>query len=93
MVGEGVVSQDYHSAGYFADGTWATCGVPLNYFLPEGDPSYIKSQHWNDARGFKSLHPGGAQFVNGDGSVVFINEGVNGVADLPGDTRWWRKCY
>lgn len=80
MVGEGVVDQDYHSMAYFADGTWATCGVPLNFFLIGVEKTEIKSNRWNDARGFKSLHPGGAQFVMGDGSVPFVSEGIDGIA-------------
>jgi prepilin-type N-terminal cleavage/methylation domain-containing protein len=80
MVGEGVVEQDFHSMAYFADGTWGTCGVPLNFFLIEVDKTEIKSNRWNDVRGFKSLHPGGAQFVLGDGSVPFVSEGIDGLA-------------
>jgi len=78
MIGENVVSQDFHSAAYFADGDWATCGIPLNY-LPLNlavenfkDPNISKS-----VRGFKSLHPGGAQFVFADGSVHFVRENVD----------------
>jgi len=79
MVGEGVVEQDYHSAAYFSDGTWGTCGVPLNFFLIGVPMDEIKFNRWNDVRGFKSLHPGGAQFVMGDGSVHFISESIDGL--------------
>ncbi|MGD9634830.1 MAG: DUF1559 domain-containing protein [Pirellulales bacterium] len=78
MVGESVVEQDYHSAAFFADGDWAACGVPFNYFIIPPDETLIKSsEEWHKARGFKSLHPGGAQFVMGDGSVQFVNESIN----------------
>lgn len=78
MVGETVVGQDYHSAAFFADGSWATCGNPLNYFiLPEDETTIKSAPNWQAARGFKSLHPGGAQFVMADGSVQFINESIN----------------
>jgi prepilin-type N-terminal cleavage/methylation domain-containing protein len=76
MIGEGVVSQDYHSAAYFADGTWASCGIPLNHFIP--NYTYENRQsYWQDARGFKSMHPGGAQFARADGSVDFIAESIS----------------
>jgi prepilin-type N-terminal cleavage/methylation domain-containing protein/prepilin-type processing-associated H-X9-DG protein len=76
MVGEGVVSQDYHSAAFFADGSWASCGIPLNFFII-GAPIKELKDRWNETRGFKSMHPGGAQFVMADGSVQFINESID----------------
>ena len=78
MVGESVVDQDYHSAAYFADGSWASAGVPLNFFRLGTSPEDIKNVDWFDMRGFKSLHPGGAQFVMADGSVHFIQESIDG---------------
>jgi prepilin-type N-terminal cleavage/methylation domain-containing protein/prepilin-type processing-associated H-X9-DG protein len=76
MVGEGVVSQDYHSAAFFADGSWASCGIPLNFFII-GAPIDELKDRWNETRGFKSMHPGGAQFSMADGSVQFINESID----------------
>jgi prepilin-type N-terminal cleavage/methylation domain-containing protein/prepilin-type processing-associated H-X9-DG protein len=77
LVGESVVSQDFHSAAYFSDGTWATCGIPLNYLLLGAPEDEIRSTRWNEMRGFKSLHPGGAHFVMADGSVHFVGEGID----------------
>ncbi|HSG72116.1 MAG TPA: DUF1559 domain-containing protein [Planctomycetaceae bacterium] len=34
-------------------------------------------QNWTTSQGFKSRHPGGAQFVMGDGSVHFISENID----------------
>jgi prepilin-type processing-associated H-X9-DG protein len=73
MVGETVVSQDNHSAAFFADGDWAGCNIPLNYFLPEQESDSM----WYALRGFRSLHPGGAQFVFADGSVQFVQDSVD----------------
>jgi prepilin-type N-terminal cleavage/methylation domain-containing protein len=82
MVGENVVAMDYHSAAYFADGDWATCGIPINY-LPNLTPEQFKDGNISkQVRGFKSLHPSGSQFVMADGSVHFIQENI--------DTRSYR---
>ena len=74
MVGENVVSQDNHSAALFADGDWASCNVPLNFFLQ--DESQVVTL-WYEVRGFRSLHPGGAQFALADGSVHFLQENID----------------
>ena len=79
MVGECVVGQDFHSAALFADGDWASANVPLNYFLPGGAEQDIIDK-WYEVRGFRSYHPGGAQFVMADGSVHFVEEGIDGAA-------------
>jgi hypothetical protein len=75
MVGECVVAQDLHSAAFFADGDWGTCGIPLNYFVLGASDDEMAGR-WNEFRGFKSLHPSGAHFVMADGSVHFVNEQI-----------------
>jgi prepilin-type N-terminal cleavage/methylation domain-containing protein/prepilin-type processing-associated H-X9-DG protein len=77
LIGECVVSQDFHSAALFADGDWASCGIPLNYFVVGVTSETIKVDLWYDVRGFKSVHPGGAQFAMADGSVHFINDNID----------------
>jgi len=77
MVGECVVSQDFHSAAYFSDGDWGTCGIPLNVFIIDAPLDELKEQRWFETRGFKSLHPGGAHFVLVDGSVQFIRDDIS----------------
>jgi prepilin-type N-terminal cleavage/methylation domain-containing protein/prepilin-type processing-associated H-X9-DG protein len=43
-----------------------------------GQTPYIYSSHnWNSSHGFKSKHPGGAQFVFCDGSVHFLTETID----------------
>lgn len=79
LVGESVVEQDYHSAAFYSDGDFATCGIPLNYFEYGATPEDIIAEWWK-FRGFKSLHPGGVQFVLCDGSVQFIQENISTAA-------------
>jgi prepilin-type N-terminal cleavage/methylation domain-containing protein/prepilin-type processing-associated H-X9-DG protein len=76
MVGECVVGQDYQSAALFADGDWAGCNVPLNYFRPGATEDDLIN-YWYDVISFRSYHPGGAQFVMADGSVHFVQEGID----------------
>lgn len=72
MVGEDVPEQNRHSTAYYSNGDWASCHGPLNYFEdpPDGNP-------WHDKMTFRSLHPSGAHFAMGDGSVRFITETIN----------------
>ncbi len=76
MIGEAVVEQDFHSAAFFSDGDFASCNAPLNFFLVGLDVAGLKDQ-WYNTRGFKSFHPGGAQFVFADGSVHFVNDSID----------------
>lgn len=74
MIGEAVAEQDLHAAALFSDGDWASCNMQLNYFLPD---TSLVSGLWYDVRGFRSLHPGGANFAMADASVQFVNEGID----------------
>lgn len=58
---------------------YATTLIPIN--LDTCDPNAVDPCHrpctWNTDVGFKSAHPGGANFLAGDGSVRLVGEGVD----------------
>ena len=72
MVGEDVPAQNGYSVAYYAGGDWASCNMGMNYFV---DPPQLWD--WEHNMGFKSLHPGGANFCMADGSVHFLNETID----------------
>jgi prepilin-type N-terminal cleavage/methylation domain-containing protein/prepilin-type processing-associated H-X9-DG protein len=61
-------------------------------FLPGRACNHFQS--WNASMGFKSRHPGGAQFVFCDGSVHFLSETINyDMYQRLGDRRDGRPVY
>lgn len=66
----------------FATQCWATTAHPINYLnesLMENRPSWTpRNTRWDESIGFRSFHPGGAQFCMGDGSVRFVSENIDG---------------
>jgi prepilin-type N-terminal cleavage/methylation domain-containing protein/prepilin-type processing-associated H-X9-DG protein len=75
MIGEDVPEYNHHSAAYYSNGSWCSCNSPLNYGIGQ-NPDDI-AEDWSDAQGFRSKHPGGAQFCLADGSVRFISDSVS----------------
>jgi prepilin-type N-terminal cleavage/methylation domain-containing protein/prepilin-type processing-associated H-X9-DG protein len=58
---------------------YCTTLIPINYDTCNDsapDPCH-RPCTWNTDVGFKSAHPGGAQFAFGDGSVHFLNEAID----------------
>jgi prepilin-type N-terminal cleavage/methylation domain-containing protein len=54
--------------------------VPINFSTcqPDSFPDKCKTPcNWNNELGFRSLHPGGALFAMGDGSVHFITQNID----------------
>jgi len=72
MVGEDVPIHNIHSAAYFANGDYASCHGPLNYFPNPPTPTV-----WPNMISFRSRHPSGGQFCLADGSVRFIAQNIN----------------
>jgi len=78
IVGEAVPELDFHSAAFFSDGDWATCGSPLNFVPEDISPEGLKSApNWAEVRGFRSRHPGGAHMAMVDSSVQFVSESID----------------
>jgi prepilin-type processing-associated H-X9-DG protein/prepilin-type N-terminal cleavage/methylation domain-containing protein len=71
MLGEDVPEQNDWSAAFYANGDYAGCNAPLNYFFDPPQP-----QNWWNVMSFRSRHPGGANFCLADGSVRFVNETI-----------------
>ncbi len=66
--------------------TWTTCEKPYLKANPEypqcspsayGNNASISHRNWNLSWGFRSAHPGGAQFCMGDGKVTFFSENID----------------
>lgn len=76
LIGEAVVELDPHSAAYYADGDWASASQQLNYVPADTSPQWIFDNWW-EVRGFRSRHPGGVHFAMVDGSVQYLNEGID----------------
>jgi prepilin-type processing-associated H-X9-DG protein len=66
----------------FATQCWATTAHPINFMnqdLMDNRPSRTPwNPRWDESIGFRSFHPGGAQFCMGDGSVKFVSETIDG---------------
>jgi len=88
MIGESLPSQHDHLAqnqwwGFNGGNAHCSTIVPINWYSghqgPNGgcDDEFHSYQHWNVSWGFKSNHPGGAQFCLADGSVRFVQQNID----------------
>jgi len=71
MVGEDVPAHNDHSAAFYANGDYASCSAPLNYFPKPPTP-----RDWPNVMSFRSRHPRGAHFCLADGSVAFTHQTI-----------------
>jgi len=74
LIGETIPEQCIYQATYGPNFSLAGTSIPLNTFEP---PCKAPPGCHNLACGFKSYHPGGAQFAFVDGSVHLINETID----------------
>lgn len=72
MVGEDVPEHNAHSTAFYANGDYASCHAPLNFF-----PDPPRPRDWWDVMSFRSRHPGGASFCFADGSVQFVRQDID----------------
>lgn len=72
MIGEDVPEHNGHSVAFYANGDYASCHAPLNYF-----PSPPRPLDWWDVMSFRSRHPGIAQFCLADGSIRVVNASID----------------
>jgi prepilin-type N-terminal cleavage/methylation domain-containing protein len=76
LIGEALVEKDNQNAWCHMDNAIATCAYPPNCKNPVTGQDYPPDQWWN-RYAFTSNHTGGVQFAMTDGSVRFIQDGID----------------
>ena len=73
MAGETLPRHCWFMGAYTSNFNVSGTGIPLNTMEGADDPPHA----WSRTRGYKSMHPGGANFAMGHGSVHFFPESID----------------
>ena len=80
MLGETLPAHSVFNGAYMQNFPGCATHIPLNNMISDDGIDSIGASgvaNWQHTMGFKSVHPGGAHFAMGDGSVHFIRETID----------------
>jgi prepilin-type N-terminal cleavage/methylation domain-containing protein/prepilin-type processing-associated H-X9-DG protein len=75
MIGEDIPAFNQWCSWPYSNNAVGTCGIPPNNQMPPGMAA--SPGNWPTTYSFRSRHTNGLQFAYADGSVHFINQGID----------------